>query len=93
MRDFQSLTRCLTDVDHAALTSISFEFFKVLIGEEIKLDSVFSTLQMLIRMKKSFENFIPVQFYELILAAGSPEIVKTYFPVFAKLETLLPSFG
>ena len=58
MRDFQSLTRCLTDVDHAALTSNSFEFLKVLIEEEINLDSVSSILQMLIRMNKSFENFV-----------------------------------
>ena len=89
MRDFQSLTRCLTDVDHAALTSNSFEFLKILIEEEINLDSVSSILQMLIRMNKSFENFIPVQFCELILAAGSPENVKPYFRVLPKLETQL----
>ena len=90
MRDFQILTRCLTDVDHAALTSSSFEFLKVLIEEGINLDTVSSILQMLIRMNKSFEKFIPVQFYELMmLAAGSPEIVKPYFRVLAKLETQL----
>ena len=86
MQDFQSLTRCLTDVDHAALTSNSFEFLKVLIEEELNLDSVSSILQMLIRMNKSFENFIPMYFCELLLAAGSPEIVKPYFRVLAKLE-------
>ena len=89
IRNFQSLTRCLTDVDHAALTSNSFEFLKVLIEEEINLDSISSIRQMLIRMNKSFEKFIPVRFCELILAAGSPEIVKLYFRVLAKLETQL----
>ena len=82
MRGFQSLTRCLTDVDHAALTSNSFEFHKVLIEEEINLDTVSSIFQMLIRMNKNFENFIPLRFCELILAAGSLEIVKPYFRVF-----------
>ena len=89
MRDFQSLTRCLTDVDHAALTTNNFEFLKVLIEEEINLDSVPSILQMLIRLSKSFENFIPVRFCELILVAGSPKIVKPYFRVLVKLETQL----
>ena len=89
MPDFQSLTRCLTDVDHAALTSNSFEFLKVLIEEEINLDSIPSILQMLINMNKSFENFFSTQFCELMLAAGSPEIVKFYFRVFFKLETQL----
>ena len=89
MRDFQILTRCLTDVNHAALTSNSFEFLKVLIEEEINLDSVSSILQMLIRMNTSFENFITVRFCELILAAGSLEIVKPYFRVLAEPETQL----
>ena len=89
MRDFQSLTRCLNDVDHAALTSNSFELLKVPVEEEINLDSVSSILQMLIRMNKSFENFIPVQFCELILAAGSPKCVKPCFRVLAKPETQL----
>ena len=44
---------------------------------------------MLIRINKRFENFISVRFCELILAAGSPEIVKPYFRVLAKLETQL----
>ena len=93
MRDFQILTRCLTDVDHAALTSNSFEFLKVLIEEEIILDSVSSILQMLIRMNKNFENFITVQFCEMFLAAGSLEIVKLYFRVLAKPETQLHSLS
>ena len=40
-------------------------------------------------MNKNFEKFIPVMFCELILAAGSLEIVKPYFRVLAKLETQL----
>ena len=38
-------------------------------------------------MNQSIKNFIPVRFCELILVAGSPEIVKPYFRVLAKLET------
>ena len=94
MRVFQSLTRCLPDVDHAALTSNSFEFLKLLFEEEINLDSVSSIPQLLIRMNKSFENFIPVRnnsfiLCELILAAESHEIVNPYFRVLAKLKTQL----
>ena len=61
----------------------------MLIEEKTNLDSVSSILQKLIRMNNSFENFIPLRFCELILAAGSPEIVKPYFRVLAKLETQL----
>ena len=57
-RDFQDLTRCLNETDIGALTSNNYEFLKILIEEEINLDSVSSILQMLIRMDKNFENFV-----------------------------------
>ena len=57
-RDFQDLARCLAETDMGALTSNNYEFLKILIEEEINLDSVSSILQMLVRMDKNFENFV-----------------------------------
>ena len=86
MQDFQSLTRCLTDVDHAAVTSNSFEFLKVLIEGQISLDSVSSILQMLIRMNKSIENFIPVRFCKFALF----ECDSTYNQVHSQTAAMVP---
>ncbi len=64
-RDFQDLSRCLSEADVGAMACNNYEFLKVLIEEEINLDSVSSILQMLIRMNKSFENFVSLSRFSI----------------------------